>query len=487
MKSITLLIFITLLLWPGFAKAQHTYSFYYRDTVDTWMCGAIEDESGNINVAITKETGLAFSQSTIHSGLILSINSMGHTSIRQYHFGDTLFSFSNFYKLNAGGYLLSGRAKAPGSDEYMFMIMKTNDELNKIWAKFYDFPDDYFVSIEKTYELPNGITMAGIMRYSNEPGAKIPFFLRINPEGDLLAQYIYDDATSSPFDFLLSPDSSELWCFSSYGLDPINGPSLTAFDTAFFYLYSKEIPDYSLFNIEPIWYANSTIILAFNGQRPGAPYQDDEHSISLYDTSFNLLHANYFGAPDTNDYPAWFQSVDFRHTDSIFFAGWKNHDWGYPSPNAVSWIMTGQLDSTLQPRYLHFIGGDAYYETYYILATRDGGCLITARRWDPERSLYDLLFIKLNNEGVIVGTPPSGIEVRQALVYPNPASDWLTVETALQDSRIEIYNTRGKLVLSHQIQEYKENIHVRHLQQGAYIYKILTKNGEIETGKFIKN
>lgn len=144
------------------AKAQNTYSFYYRDTVDTWMCGAIEDENGNINVAISKETGLAFSQSTIHSGFILSINSLGNTSIRQYHFGDTLFSFSNFYKLNAGGYLLSGRAKARDSDEYLFMIMETDDELNKVWAKFYELTEDYFVSIN-TYEVPTGIIMAGGM------------------------------------------------------------------------------------------------------------------------------------------------------------------------------------------------------------------------------------------------------------------------------------------------------------------------------------
>lgn len=466
------------------AKAQNTYSFYYRDTVDTWMCGAIEDENGNINVAISKETGLAFSQSTIHSGFILSINSLGNTSIRQYHFGDTLFSFSNFYKLNAGGYLLSGRAKARDSDEYLFMIMETDDELNKVWAKFYELTEDYFVSIN-TYEVPTGIIMAGGMM-DTQTGVTYPFLMRINPEGNLLAQYNYDDATSSPIDFLLSPDSSELWCFSSYGMDPISGPSLTAFDTAFFYLYSKEIPDYSLFNIEPIWYTNNKFILAFNGQRPGAPYQDDEHSISLYDSSFNLLHANYFGAPDTSDYPAWIQSVDFNHPDSIFCAGWKNHDWGYPSPYAVSWIMTGQLDSTLQPRYLHFMGGDAYYETYYILATHDGGCMITARRWDPERSLYDFLFMKLNNEGVIVGTPPPGIEVRQVLVYPNPATDWLSVETALRNSRIEIYSTTGKLVLRHQIQGLKERINISHLQSDAYIYNIFTKDGYLETGKFIK-
>lgn len=472
-------------MWPGLIHSQNTYELIHIDTVDTWSNDALEDENGNIITTISRKSGPTFSQSEIHSGLIFKIDQEGDTSIKRFSFGDTLFSFTHISRLNTKGYLISGKAKAPGSDSYLFMIMRIDDELNKVWRKFYDFPDYYSLSISKTFEVPSGIILAGSMRFFPAAG-DTPFLLRINKEGDILAQYHYNDS-APPFDFLLSPDSTEIWCFCSYGLDPINGPSLTAFDTSFYYLYSKVIPGYSMFSFDPKWYSDTTFLLSYKGQRPGASGQDDEHYINLYDTSLNLLYSNYFGAPDTSDYPAWRQTVDFRHPDSIFFAGWKNHDLGYPSPNVVSWIMTGQLDSTLQPRYLHFIGGDAYYEANYIIATSDGGSLICAGRWDPDKEVFDLLFMKLNREGFIVGTQPPGIEIRQALVYPNPATDWLTVETALRNAILEVYNTKGNLVLTHQIQGLKERINISQLQAGAYIFNISTKDGYLETGKFIKH
>lgn len=484
MKKNFYLFLISVLICHGVIHSQNKFTLVICDTVAIRSNIAFEEGGENIFAIVSKRSDVEFAGSEIQSAFILRIGKTGDTTVRRFSFGDTLFSFQNAFRLEKEGYLVSGFGKTQGKDGYMLLLMEIDDGLDLIWWKFYEFQEYYTLTINRIFELPTGIVLAGQAQLFPQAGLT-PTFLRMSEEGNIDAQYHYDDS-APPFDFLLSPDSSEIWCLCSYGLDPINGPSLTAFDTSFYYLYSKVIPGYSMYSFDALWYSDTTFLLAYEGQRPGAPYQDDEHYINLYDTSLNLLYSNYFGAPDTSDYPAWRQSVDFRHPDSVFFAGWKNHDWGYPSPNVVSWIMTGQLDSTLQPRYLHFIGGDAYYEANYILATSDGGSLICAGRWDPDKEVFDLLFMKLNREGFIVGTQPPGIEIRQALVYPNPATNWLTVETALRNAKLQVYNTNGNLVLTHQIQGLKERINISQLLSGAYIFNIITKDGYLETGKFIK-
>jgi len=286
----------------------------------------------------------------------------------------------------------------------------------------------------------------------------------------------------------MSRDSTRIWLFSCGGLYPINGPSRTVFDTSFNYLYSESLntseTGAGLFTV--LWHSDSSFLLSFRGHRPGAPYQDDELFIKSYDTLLNTLHSNFFGAPDTNDYPAWVRSIDFINPDSIFFAGWKNNEIGYPSPNYITWIMTGQVDAELQPRYFHFIGGDADYEINYILAAKDGGSLICANRFDYETGVYDLLFLKLNNEGLLVGNKPPGIVLKRAMLWPNPVADRLYVQTALRNAKLIIYHIDGNPVSLHSLTSFVEEIDVTHLVPGLYIYSIFTQNGYSENGKFVK-
>ena len=364
--------------------------------------------------------------------------------------------------------------------------MEVDGSLDPVWVKHHYLSGYLTVSIERIFPMHNGYILAGAICYFPCAGL-FPYFVRIDNNGNILYSFIYPDSgPPSAFEYLMTKDSTNIWLFASGGLYPINGPSRAVFDTAFNHLYSESLPDGSMWMFTAKWYTDSTFLLGYNGRRPGAPYQDDELFIGLYDTLLNNYHLNYFGAPDTIDYPARMKSVDYRHPDSIFFAGFKNLDYGYPSPNAVSWIMSGQLDSQLQPRYLHFIGGDAYYETHYILAAKDGGCFICAGVWDPDRQVYDLLFLKLNNEGLLVGNRPPGVIIKKALLYPNPAGEYIYLETALHNAELVIYRVDGIQVLRHTVSGTREMINVVHLAPGPYIYTITTPGGYSENGKFIK-
>jgi hypothetical protein len=66
--------------------------------------------------------------------------------------------------------------------------------------------------------------------------------------------------------------------------------------------------------------------------------------------------------------------------------------------------------------------------------------------------------------------PPSAISstiLRQILVYPNPAKDFLTIETP-ELLVMKMYNIQGALVLSQTITEPKARLDINHLASGQY-------------------
>jgi hypothetical protein len=148
--------------------------------------------------------------------------------------------------------------------------------------------------------------------------------------------------------------------------------------------------------------------------------------------------------------------------------------------------MTGQLDSQFQARYMNFFGGDTYYETHYIKATRDGGSFICAGKWVPETQVYDLIFLKLNNEGLLLGDHSPSFDMKKAILYPNPVSYQLFIQTALRNASLIIYQIDGRQVLENRLDQIVETIDVQDLLTGLYIYKIITPDGYHENGKFFK-
>ena len=66
---------------------------------------------------------------------------------------------------------------------------------------------------------------------------------------------------------------------------------------------------------------------------------------------------------------------------------------------------------------------------------------------------------------------------RYSNVYPNPASDIVTVQSSFKIREIEIHNALGQVVLRKQGSQNIETIDVSNLQSGAYIVRIKTQRG----------
>ena len=85
---------------------------------------------------------------------------------------------------------------------------------------------------------------------------------------------------------------------------------------------------------------------------------------------------------------------------------------------------------------------------------------------------------------------PLGVETQltsmRSSVYPNPGSNLLNIRTTLQNARVEIYDLTGRQIYNQEITENITSINADGWLSGMYFWKIISKNKEAESGKWIK-
>ena len=217
----------------------------------------------------------------------------------------------------------------------------------------------------------------------------------------------------------------------------------------------------------------------------GMLYQKDIYDIDDY-------VFNSWGLIDTFDI-AVNHGLDYLNKDSIFFSGTTNFAFGQDEfANVPSWYSIVQTDSLLNVRWERFYGGDAYYIQRVTIATNDGGCLLAGERYDYQNTTElerDIYILKLNSEGLLTNTSEKPqVQMHEALVFPNPGTDYLKVRVAAQypQSIFELYNINGNKILSEKITGRWGRVETTFLPTGTYVYKIYNQKGLFETGKWVK-
>jgi len=74
----------------------------------------------------------------------------------------------------------------------------------------------------------------------------------------------------------------------------------------------------------------------------------------------------------------------------------------------------------------------------------------------------------------------------EAIVYPNPGSTQLTIETALKDLQFELYNANGQTVVSQPVNNGTTTVNTSALPAGVYLYRFMNKDKIVESGKWVK-
>lgn len=485
-KSLFLTLSSILLLIGLNLQAQHSFQVLFPSPYDKTSAFILEDNLGNFII-----TGAEIDPwDSIWKNKIWKISNSGDTSSYRIDLGGVRSYFTYIENLSESKYLIFG---ASGDTLHrlsynLLIIVLTDSAFNVQWVKTFDIKDDRNIVLKSVLKDGLGYFIAGAIVDENVPGLYDPLFIRLNNVGDTVRSNSIEgfEGNEPVHCAIFNPDSTCIWWFSSS--PPSQSGQLTrrTVDTLFNYLSQDTLRHRISGEMSAKHISDSSFLFSctYHINNPFQP-DDDEIGIFLYDNYANEIEFNHFGAVDTLDYPGRGQGIDFRNPDTLYYTGTKHIIISF-NPNGPSWILVGQLDESLQPRYQRIYGGDGYYWTLNVLATRDGGCLISSLLHDHELNKDDLFIMKLNPEGLITGTKTLIAPLHYAIVWPNPARNLLIVEYTNQKGILSIFDVNGKVVHQEMIQEGRNDIDISGLNAGFYIYQIQVESEAIESGKFIK-
>jgi Secretion system C-terminal sorting domain len=175
----------------------------------------------------------------------------------------------------------------------------------------------------------------------------------------------------------------------------------------------------------------------------------------------------------------------------IYWGGCTNYDiTNVFSQNRGSLILT-KLDSAYQTVWQKRYGANAYYFMEGVLPTKDGGCLMYARRYDYNNTpKFDAVIIKVDGNGVVTSTTTIPMPQSSIIAYPNPSNGLLNFKkgdpSVSGTFEVNIFDISGKLVFQKSETELSETFDLSHFAEGNYIYQIKQREQIISIGKWVK-
>lgn len=91
-------------------------------------------------------------------------------------------------------------------------------------------------------------------------------------------------------------------------------------------------------------------------------------------------------------------------------------------------------------------------------------------------------FTWVKDSNIVLAVDDAQGKSKDLVVYPNPASDFISFKNAKDVQKVEIYDLSGKLMMT---SDKAEKVNVSQLEKGTYITKVKTQNGTVDS-KFIK-
>ncbi len=424
-------------------------------------------------------------------GKIWKVFPTGDTITRVYSFADTATYFGYVDEKPNGKLTLFGSFVTPPnfiSDRILCVVLKQNLDVESY--KTIVLHNCTQISVHQVKKYCNEYYVLGSV--TQDDGYSRNFILKINDNLDTISSAIYPTPVSSmcTYDDCTFKDGRIYTYLLRSPTNNISLGDMYVYDTNLNFLYYKNYPfkfNYATGCMEvqydhgltAKWITDSTFIVGCNHDRHCAStgYQERDVGLSELDTTMAVKPVHYFGGVDTVDYASYTNgSIDFNSPDSILFAGTKNIIIDF-LPHQNSYIMAGMTDRQLQPRFIQYYGGDAYYATEVMKCSRDGGFIIAAFRYDylTQNSEYDVLLLKLNPQGLITNTAePHKIPHNGISLYPNPANDRLILVLEAQQGELIIYDMMGNTTIVKHVEAGYNYIDVNKLIPGNYICEVIT-------------
>ena len=216
---------------------------------------------------------------------------------------------------------------------------------------------------------------------------------------------------------------------------------------------------------------NTSLAFSPSDGQPYVGYQDWGNNGNATVMKFNGTNWVNVGNAGFSIGQASYTSLAFSPSDSLPYVAFENFDNDRKATvmkfDGTSWGYVGPAD---------FSAGATYNEDLAITSTGEPYVVYTDNLGMLTVMRYDSVSVGINE-----------LQQLKFSLYPNPATDKITVETTgeTQTNYFEILNIEGQQLLTSQITQPKAQVDISSLPTGVYFVR-LTNDRAVGIGKFIK-
>ena len=479
-QFIVILLLELLGIYPIYS--QTTFHLVVKDTIYDHQIGdALELPSGNF---ITVESKGIYP--TLIGSRLLKISPNGKILLeKEINYPGFSSGLGSVNLTSENKLLLSGGIFTSGLS--MLWLCTLDTSLNLIQNKAFSLQNCNYVMSHIIILHNNDILCYGKVKDTTTHQRPFLFSYKFSRDLDSLHQKIFFDHPAWGLN-LIERNDHRGYYFVVTGYGNQSAGNILSLDTAFNVQKITGMPNVD--NMSSIEYTDSTHLLVTGEYAHPWPSTDKRDiGVLYYDTIFNLKHFEAFGKKDTEDFPAMQKNIAFSDFHSIFIGGTDNIGPSEFTP-LDSWYILNNIDTALNLNWQKYYGGDGFYTLYGIIPTKDSGCLMFGTLWDyhnTQKYTRYLSLIKVTKDGLLLsinGEP--GPLMHLAIVYPNPGSNVINIQTQLKSTVFHLYDLTGREVCSLELIAGRNAIRVQSLKSGLYIYKISQNSDVIEFGKWLK-
>ncbi len=329
-----------------------------------------------------------------------------------------------------GGYIYLAGSTDSLYKNTQILLIKTDTLGNEIWKKKIGLVgwDETAYCIETC---ANGNLLIGGLKDLRGSPQQGSFIMRLDTSGTILWQNYYPSGTyaNGSFDAMEMPNGDIVFIggagYSITGNGTLRRPMLTRLDASGNLIWQKEYGeqavghDFFTFLVnEKNNFVISGEIFSSNNTASGMVYEINQNGDSLFSREYRIL-------PNSQNY---FRDIVQAPDRGYCFSG-------FVSP----------------------MNGDGGNQDIWLLKTDSTFCESAVSCGYPT-SVRDISY-----------------ELGEVSVYPNPAKDILYIDlgVAYKNTKIEIYNAVGDLVLTEQLTTQNSSLLTHHLTSGIYFYKAI--------------
>ncbi len=384
-------------------------------------------------------------------------------------------------------YIYTGGFKRNEEGENLkYWFCKLNSNLETIWEKEYESPfmtPDANAVFQLNSE--NNILFSTSACYSDIWTPAIDaVMMEISLEGDLINHTLYEgNGIQRIVDILEIPESG--YYIHSQGIGPDMHQRLKL-DDDFNIIAYDTIPNRIYKNHDGEWLDDSSYILCGAFRYLDSPNDSIYVFTHIQDTSGTVFKSTMHKHPMGElDYIAQFNALALK--DNSFFLG-NTVNFDNPFVETPNWICLNNMNYNLEYNWQKYYGGDARYELSNIKLAPDGGVFLVGQvyDWNTQYNERDIFVMKVDENGLITSVNGEEFQVADAIVFPNPGTDILYIQSGFEVKEFRMMDINGRMVLQQPIHSLTEGIEVNQLPAGTYLYQIIGRDGKMQHGKWVK-